>query len=104
MAGFKVEVPHGMEVTTVVTRLKGFSERVRADYQGEITDVVEQWVSERNLEFSFRAMGFKIAGSALVDESHVRLNGTLPLAAAMFRGTIERQIREKLEEAIRDDS
>lgn len=104
MPGFKVEIPHGMEVHVVVTRLRGFSEKVRAAYAGEITEVVETWTSERNLEFSFRAMGFKIAGNALVDDSHVRLNGSLPMAAVMFRGAIERQIREKLEEALRHEA
>jgi len=100
MAGFKVDVPHGLDSASAVNRLQGFSESIRRDYAGQISEVVETWTPDGRLEFSFKAMGFRISGDALIDATYVRLKGTLPLAAVMFRGAIERQIREKLVEAL----
>ncbi len=100
MAGFKVEVPHGLDAPTAVARLQGFSEKIRKSYEGEITEVVETWHEDGRLSFSFKAMGFRISGGAVIDHERVRMEGTLPLAAVMFRGAIERQIREKLDEAL----
>ena len=45
-------------------------------------------------------MGFKISGNVQVQEESVSLNGTLPMAAVMFRGAIEKEIKSKLCEAL----
>ncbi len=53
------------------------------------------------LQFGFRRAGFKVSGTLDVLESAVNVPGPLPLAAALFRGQIERTIREELERLLR---
>jgi hypothetical protein len=100
MPKFNVSVPHGLPRDQAVDRLKGFSEKVREDTPVELTDVEENWDNDGNLNFSFKAMGMKISGSVVTSDSEVAVNGDLPFAAAMFRGAIENQIKEKIVEAI----
>lgn len=100
MPGFKVAVQHGLGKDQAVERLQGFSEKIKETYQAEVTEVQETWTEDGRLEFSFKAMGFKIAGNAVVEQHEVQLDGTLPIAAMMFRGAIEKEIAGKLNEAL----
>ncbi len=100
MPGFKVEVKHGLEKAEAVERLQGFSARIKETYQAEVTDIQETWSDDGRLEFSFKAMGFKISGNASVEQYTVQMDGSLPIAAMMFRGAIENEIRSKLNEAL----
>ena len=100
MPKFNVSVPHHLNRDDVVARLKGFSDKVRQDAPVELSDVTEEWDQDGNLAFSFKAMGMKIAGSVVTSDQSVIVNGDLPFAAAMFRGTIETQIQEKIKEAL----
>ena len=100
MPKFNVSVPHSMEQQLAVRKLQGFSDKVRESASVELTDVTEEWDDEGNLTFSFKAMGMKISGNMQTNQDHVVVNGDLPFAAAMFRGAIENQIREKICEAL----
>ncbi|MFT5301495.1 MAG: hypothetical protein ACI87E_004737 [Mariniblastus sp.] len=100
MAKFNVVVDHGTQREVVVTRLRGFSDRVKEDAPVEVTDVEEIWDDTGNLSFSFKAMGFKISGSVVTCELLVTVKGQLPFAALPFRGAIESQIADKIREAI----
>lgn len=100
MPKFNVSVPHSLERSEAVDRLKGFSDKVRSDAAVELTEVEENWDDSGNLKFSFKAMGMKISGSLIASQSDVTVNGELPFAAAMFRGAIESQIKDKIAEAV----
>ena len=100
MPGFKVEVAHRLGQAEAVERLQGFSDKIKESYRTEITDIQESWSEGGCLDFSFKAMGFKISGNVQVHEESVSLNGTLPMAAVMFRGAIEKEIKSKLCEAL----
>ena len=91
---------HDRERDEVVSRLKNFSEQVRKDAPVQLTDVSERWDDHGNLNFEFRAMGLKIAGTVITCESHVTIDGQLPFAAVPFRGQIEQQIETKVREAL----
>lgn len=100
MPGFQVKVRHGLGRDNARVKLQSFSERIRVEYKDTISNVEERWTEHGTLEFSFLAMGFKIAGNALIHDDHVHLDGSLPFAAVMFRGTIEKQVEAKLREAL----
>ncbi len=100
MAKFNVSVNHEVQREVAVTKLKGFSDRMREDAPVEVTDVQEDWDDFGNLNFSFKAMGFKISGSMITTEKEITVDGKLPFAALPFRGAIESQIADKVREAI----
>lgn len=100
MAKFNVTVPHALDRNVVVDRLKGFSEKIRDDVPIEISDLRENWDHAGNLDFSFRAMGLGISGQVVASDQDVKITGNMPLAAMMFRSTIETQIANKVREAI----
>lgn len=100
VAKFNVVVDHTIERDEAVSRLKGFSDRMRDEVPVEVTDVVETWDDAGNLAFAFRALGFSISGSVVTCHESVTIIGNLPFAALPFRGAIENQIAEKIKEAI----
>ncbi len=100
MPKFSVEVPHDVEQAEAAVRLRTFSERVRADLPGEVKDLQEIWHEEGHLDFSFRAMGFSVSGRMENRIGIIYVFGTIPFAALPFRGAIERQLAEKVREAI----
>jgi hypothetical protein len=100
MAKFNVVVDHSIERDEAVSRLKGFSNRMREDVPVEVTELVETWDESGNLSFAFKALGFTISGSVITCHESVTIVGNLPFAALPFRGAIENQIAEKVREAI----
>ena len=75
MPGFKVEIKHSLGQAEAVERLQGFSDKIKESYRTEITDIQESWSEDGCLDFSFKAMGFKISGNVQVQEESVSLNG-----------------------------
>ncbi len=100
MAKFNVVVDHSIERDEAVSRLRGFSNRMREDVPVEVTELVETWDESGNLSFAFKALGFTISGSVVTCHESVTIVGNLPFAALPFRGAIENQIAEKIREAI----
>ena len=100
MPKYNVSVPHHSNREEVIGKLRGFADSVRKDAGFDLTDVVEDWDDDGNLNFSFKAMGMTISGTVTTTDADVTVAGNLPLAAAMFRGTIETQFREKIQEAL----
>ncbi len=99
MPSFKTEVPHALGQEAAVTRLKGFLAKVEAVYKDQISDMEGDW-SDNVLTFAFKSFGFKISGILTVEENLAKIDGTLPFAAAMFRGKIESSISEQMEKAL----
>ena len=99
MPRLNMAVNHALEPTEVVDRLKRFLDMVRRQYESQLSDYEENW-SEQSGSFRFRAMGFKIDGNVVVEAEEVRIDGSLPLAALMFKGKIEETIRQQLERVL----
>jgi antitoxin component of RelBE/YafQ-DinJ toxin-antitoxin module len=87
MPNFNVSVDHDSQREEVVSRLQGFSDRIRENMPVDLT-------------FAFSALGFKVSGVLEACDKKVAVNGKLPFAALPFRGAIETQISEKISEAI----
>src|SRR5262245_25921022 len=95
MSSFRVLVPHSLGAAAALSRVERFLEQVQRDYAEYLSEPQGGWSGNR-LDFSFLAMGLPITGSLVVDEEKVDVFGPLPLAAAFFRGRIERTIHDEL--------
>jgi hypothetical protein len=91
----KVVVPHELGQDEAAARLKTLLERVKEKYGGQINNLQENW-GENSGDFSFSAMGFKTSGKIEVAAGEVRIDGSLPIAAMLFKGQIETAIRDQL--------
>jgi hypothetical protein len=95
MPGISLVVPHALGQEEAVTRLRDRVGAVRQMYQQQVSDLQETWVGNV-LNYSFKTFGFTIQGTVAVEPAEVKLDASLPLAAMMFRGTIEKQIRDHM--------
>ncbi len=100
MPKFSVEVPHDVERSVAATRLRTFSDKVRSNLPGEVRELQETWHEDGHLDFSFKAMGFRISGRMENRPGNIHVSGTIPFAALPFRSAIESQLAEKVREAI----
>lgn len=88
-------VPHQLGQDAARARVEAFLENVQRDYAALLSQVNGQWEGNA-LAFGFVASGLRVSGILSVQESAAVVDGKLPLAAAFFRGQIERSIREQL--------
>ena len=64
-------------------------------YRNRFSDLHEQW-DDGTLSFRFRAAGMKVAGTATVEDSQVKLDAKLPLAAIVFKNMIKARVDKEL--------
>lgn len=100
MPKMKIQVPHELAQEEAQTRITGMLGQLKEQYGSSITDMQESWSGDTGT-FSFRAMGFNIAGTLRVTGDEVRFDGELPWAAKPFQSTIEATIRERTERLLR---
>jgi len=96
MPSYSVSVQHSLGQPAARQRVESFLEKVLRDYAQSISNVDGQW-TENRLAFRFMTYGLNISGMLVVEDSVVTVSGPLPLAAVLFRGRIEQQIREELQ-------
>jgi hypothetical protein len=94
MPSMKVSVPHSLDPDEAVRRIKNLVGDVKKQFADQVSDVKEDW-SGHHGTFSFKAMGFEIAGTVDIHPTEVRIEGNLPFAASLFKGRIESAIQEK---------
>jgi len=80
-------------------RLKERVSDARDVYGDRVSGLHEQW-NDHELCFAFTAAKMKIAGKVSVEPAAVRVTAELPWAAMVFRGLIERQVRQQLGELL----
>src|SRR5437867_7093461 len=95
MPSFSVSVQHDLGQPAARQRVEAFLETVLRDYAQSISNVDGQW-TENRLAFRFVTSGLNISGMLVVEDTVVAVSGPLPLAAVLFRGRIEQQIRDEL--------
>lgn len=100
MPGFSTKVAHALGRDAAHDKLRKFVDDVRSQHADKVQNVEGQW-RDATLDFAFSAYGMAVRGSMVVEESAVHVKGTLPLAAAFFRGQIEQTIRGELERLLR---
>jgi hypothetical protein len=94
-----MKVPHALPQNEAVERLKSETARFLGGDQSLVSDLNYDW-NDTAASFSFKVMGFNVDGTAAVQPADVDIRANLPLAAMMFKGTIESTLREKLSEIL----
>ncbi len=89
------EVPHTLGQEEAMRRVKEKIAEMEQTHRNEYSGLNQQWDGPR-LSFEFRVVGMKISGTADVEESQVQLTATVPFAAMMFKGKIERGVSDEL--------
>lgn len=100
MPRITVTVPHELGQEQAAGRLATYLDMIREKNKDKIKDF-EQTLGENSGTFSFKTMGFKVAGDVAVHPADVTLNCDLPFAAMLFKGKIEKEMREQLERVLR---
>jgi len=100
MPKFGAEVTHELGREEAQKRLQSFAQDVRTLYQGQVTEMVETWDEQGNLQFAFSVFGLKIDGNLVVEEYSATVVGNLPFAAVVFKSKVEQEIRNQLERAL----
>ena len=95
MPKLSVDVSHALSLDEVARRFKERLAAARAEYQDRLSDFHEEW-QDHTVSFAFRAMGLAVSGRVAVEREKVRLEANLPLAVMMFKGTIEKRLREEV--------
>ncbi|MCA9178255.1 MAG: polyhydroxyalkanoic acid system family protein [Planctomycetales bacterium] len=99
MPSFKSTADHQLGRDEALRRLRGFLEQVEKEYGSQVSRLESEWV-EDVLQFELTTYGFTIKGQLSVEEAGAQVSGSLPLAAAPFRGKIEKSIAQALETAL----
>lgn len=95
MPRITMETPHCLGRDEAIQRLKNRFGDVRSKFGTQVTNVHENWV-DHTLSFGFKAMGMGVSGTVHVDDDKVKLLADLPMAAMLFKKTIEQQIYKEL--------
>jgi hypothetical protein len=95
MPSLSLSMPHSLGQEEALKRLKAAIEKAKARNQGKVTNLKEDW-NDNRLDYSFTTFSFNIKGEVTVEPDQVKLNGSLPFAAMMFKGKIEQTVREEL--------
>jgi len=86
---------HTLGATEALARMRQFVARLAVQYVRHISHAEQHW--EGNVgRFKLHLMGFAVAAVVTVGETDVRMEGTMPWAAALFRGRIEETIRREV--------
>lgn len=99
MPSLLISTPHGLTKEEATERLKTFFNKLKERHQDKVSNLEEQWTDNR-LDYSFSTYGFNIKGDLTVEPGEVKVNGSLPFAAMMFKGKIEQSVRDDLEKLL----
>jgi len=95
MPKLTVTVPHALGQEQAVERLKARFHAALQTYGQRVEGLQQQW-HDNALTYRFKTLGMSVNGSVSVEPSEVTVVMELPLTASVFKGTIEKQLREEL--------
>ena len=94
MAKINVTIPHTQPRLEALTRIKGLLAEVGKQYGDQVSDLEENW--DHNVgTFSFNILGMSVSGTLTVGDSDVVLDGTIPLAAVLWKKKIIATVTER---------
>jgi putative polyhydroxyalkanoate system protein len=91
MPQLSMQIAHTLGRDEATRRIKEQLAKVR----GQVSDIEEQW-QDHTLTFRFKVMGFSVNGTVAVEETVVKIDVELPLAAMMVKGMIEQRLRQEV--------
>jgi hypothetical protein len=95
MPSLTISMPHSLSPEEATARLQTFFGKLKEKYKDQMSNLEEQWNGNK-LDHSFSTFGFSIKGDLTVEPNEVKVNGSLPFAAMMFKGKIEQSVRDEL--------
>lgn len=95
MPAFEFSVPHTLAPAEVVTRIKGFLATLREQNSSRFLIKKEEW-QENKLNCSFSSYGFAMDAVINVLPAELKIQLSIPIAAMLFKGQIEDQLRSEL--------
>jgi putative polyhydroxyalkanoate system protein len=99
MPSIKVELNHTLGKAAAIRSLQSFIEKMKTSHGDSVSNLHETW-NDNVLDFGLSTHGMKIEGKMTVEENSVRVDGKIPLLAAMLKGRIENEIRTELEKLL----
>jgi hypothetical protein len=99
MASLHIKVDHNLTQEEALKRIKKLLQDVKDQYGDKISDLKENWKGNRGT-FSFSAMNYDISGTLEVKKDSAELDGEIPWALGLFKGKIEKMIKEKAEDLL----
>ena len=94
MAKLAFTIEHTLTKEEALRRIKAFLKEVKKEHGSLLTDLKESWKHDTG-SFSFVATGYPIQGTLEVDAPTITLDSEVPLAVRMFKGKIEKVLREQ---------
>ncbi len=102
MPKLNVTVDHQLGAEKAKERLQTYLDKVKSQHGDKFKDLQEN-MSGNQGSFSFKTMGFKVAGGLAVSDSNVAVDLDLPFAAMLFKGKIESELKSQLTRLLRSD-
>jgi hypothetical protein len=96
MPRLSLEVPHALAPDEAVRRLKERFAAARSQYRDHVSTFQEEW-KDHTFSFSLHALGMSLSGSVAVQPAKVAVDVNLPLAAMLFKRTVEDRLRREIE-------
>lgn len=95
MPSVSVQVAHQLGQAGARAALDNFMTANQEEVNQKISDLQQTW-NGNVLDYSFKTMGMKISGTLDVQPDSVKVVTQLPLAAMLFKGMVEAQMRDNL--------
>jgi putative polyhydroxyalkanoate system protein len=103
MPSISVQVPHQLGQAGAQAALQNYFNANQALVTQKVTDLEQTWRGHV-LDYAFKSMGMKVSGTLDVQPDSVQVVAQLPLAAVMFKGMIETQLRDGLAKVLQNPS
>lgn len=100
MPKISIDVPHNHGKDASLEKLKVFLDRVKQKYADKVSALEGEW-TDNVLNFALTTFGITIKGTLTVEEAIAKFVGDIPFAAMMFKGQIEKGIRDELERCLK---
>ncbi|MBS1504262.1 MAG: polyhydroxyalkanoic acid system family protein [Bacteroidetes bacterium] len=89
-----MSIPHSLPQEEALRRIKNLLTQTKHDHADKIQNLKETWNGNKG-NFGFKAMGYDVSGTLTVTPATVELEGKIPFAVSLFKGTITKMINEK---------
>ncbi len=90
-----IEVNHALGQDEALRRLKEKLAEVESTHGDQVKDLRQQW-DGNTLSASCKALGMSLGGTLTVEDSQVKIDAKVPLAAMVFKATIKQRVREEI--------
>jgi hypothetical protein len=100
MPKLNITVQHQLDKNEATKRLKIKHAEIKEKHIYTVTNLNETWTSTDSMDFSFKIYGFSLNGSIASLDNAVQIKLDLPVAAMLFQGTIESEIKKELNQLL----